>query len=642
MNRGKPGDAAGRAQSEVLGTVLLLGLTVAVVGSTVALGGAALDDTQRTADLQRVEGAMTQLDSKASLVAHGESPSQRVSFGTGGGGDLSVDHDAGRMVIAENGTGDEIVNASLGALVYERDGTRIAYQGGGVWRSDGNRSRMVSAPEFHYRTRTLTVPLVTITENATVDGDGVVLSSGGSPVQRVSENPVTDDIRVTVTGDYHEGWAAFFESRTDTRIVERGNGSVTVLLRSELRGDGVRYSMGSVGGSEFDLKSIESLTADSYDSDGAGPSVSRDNAVVSAAGDIDSPNGRGNAPTYVTIRGDLRARYDIKPNPNGIRNGNHPINVTGNITEQTDIEDPDPVEGCLLRAFDKYDARYGNTTATTYASWTGVAADAPITDRSAVDDGLDVSGGDETYRVEDAEVVSSGGDDEGDSPADGDLSVDGGTVTLEAGGGHAGFRFDDADLSGGRLVLDVTDGDLDLRLDDDFSVSGDDANPTEIDVVGDGNARIYVGDDLSLGGHSEVTVGSDAELRIFHRAGGGEVGIGGGDGGDGVNVSTGANEPAGSFWLFSDANELGFDGDDAPVNMTGVVYAPNALVGDAEGDITIRGALTVDEFGDLDDARFTMRYDEALETTEVFDEVDEVPTVNYLHVSTREIRIDGD
>ncbi|WP_166377164.1 archaellin/type IV pilin N-terminal domain-containing protein [Halorubrum sp. BOL3-1] len=30
-----------RAQSEVLGTVLLLGLTVAVVGTTVALGGAA-------------------------------------------------------------------------------------------------------------------------------------------------------------------------------------------------------------------------------------------------------------------------------------------------------------------------------------------------------------------------------------------------------------------------------------------------------------------------------------------------------------------------------------------------------------------------------------------------------------------------
>ena len=72
-----------RAQSEVLGTVLLLGLTIVVVSSTVALGSVALADSQQTADLQRVEGAMTQLDSKASLVAHGGSPSQRLQMDVG-------------------------------------------------------------------------------------------------------------------------------------------------------------------------------------------------------------------------------------------------------------------------------------------------------------------------------------------------------------------------------------------------------------------------------------------------------------------------------------------------------------------------------------------------------------------------------
>ena len=627
-----------RAQSEVLGTVLLLGLTVAVVGTTVALGGTALGDSQRTADLQRVEGAMTQMDSKASLVAHGGSPSQRVSFGSGGG-DVSVDHDAGRMVIAENESGDEIVNASLGALVYERDGTRIAYQGGGVWRSDGNRSRMISAPEFHYRGETLTVPLVTISENATAGDADVILTSGGSPTGHVAQNPVVDDIRVTVTGDYHEGWAAFFESRTDTRIVDSGTDSVTVLLRSELVGEGVSYSVGALGSNEFDLKSIESLTADSYDSGGAGPSESRDNAVIAAGGEIDSPRGGGSE--YVTIKGDLRARYDIQPNPSGIQNGDHPINVTGNVTERATIRDPDPVEGYLVKAFDEYDARYGNDTPTTYGSWSDLGDDTPITTRSSVADGLDVSGGSETYRVEDAEVIASDGGEDG-TAADGDLTVDGGTVTLEAGGDHAGFRFDNADLSGGELVLDVTDGDLDLRVDDDFSLSGDGANPTKIRVVGDGNARIYVGGDLSLEGASELTVDDDAELRVFHDDPDGDIDIGDGDDDTGLSVSTGANEPASSFWLFSNADDLEFDGDDAPVDLTGVVYAPNAEMDDAEGDITIRGALTVDGFDDVDDARFTIRYDEALATAEVFDEVERVPTINYLHISTQEIQIEGD
>ncbi|MEZ3164072.1 hypothetical protein ABNG03_07990 [Halorubrum sp. RMP-47] len=631
MNDGERGVPTERAQSEVLGTVLLLGLTVAVVGTTVALGGAALDDSQRTADLQRVEGAMTQVDSKASLVAHGGSPSQRVTLGTGGGGDLSVDHDAGRMVIAENETGDEIVNASLGALVYQRDGTRIAYQGGGVWRRDGDRTRMVSAPEFHYRGETLTVPLVAISENATVDGGQVVLTSDGSPVGHVAQNPVVDDIRVTVTGDYHEGWATFFESRTDTQVVNRSDDSVSVLLRSELVGTGISHSIGALGSSEFDLKSIESLTADSYDSAGAGPGESRENAVIAAGGEIDSP--RGGGPDYVRIKGDLRARYEIHPNPNGLENGNHPIEVTGNITQRATLTDPEPVDGYLVKAFDKYDARYGNATATTYASWSDLGDDTPIASRSNVEDGLDVSGGSETYRVEDAEVTTAG---------DGGLSVDGGTVTLEAGGDHAGFRFDSADLSGGELVLDVTDGDLDLRVDDDFAMSGSGSNPAELTVVGDGNVRIYASDDLSIEDHSEVTVDENAELRLFHDDRDGDIQIGGSDDGEGVTVSTGPNAPASSFWLFSSADDLEFHGDDVPVNMTGVVYAPNAIIEDAEGDITLRGALTVDGFNDVDDARFTVRYDEALATAEVFDEVDEVPTINYLHVSTQEIQIESD
>ena len=353
----------------------------------------------------------------------------------------------------------------------------------------------------------------------------------------------------------------------------------------------------------------------------------------------------------MTINGDLRAGGNIQPDPNGLRNGNHPITVTGNMTEQATIEDPNQVEGYLARAFDLYDARYGDRAATTYESWSDLADDTRVTSPSKVEEGIDANGGSETYRVEDAEVVASDDEDgDGGYSTDGDLSVDGGTVTLEAGGEHAGFRFDDANLSGGRLVLNVTDGNLDLRVDDDFLTDGNSPNPTEIDVVGDGNARIYVDGNLSIGGPSTVSVGDEAELRFFHRAGNEPLRVGG----DGVNVSTGANESADSFWLFSDAEKLTLDGGGAPINMTGVVYAPNANVNSAEGDITIRGALTVDGFGDpeqnsgnsepgpLDGVNLTMRYDEALETAEVFDEVEEVPTVNYLHVSTQEIRIEDD
>lgn len=616
-----------RAQSEVLGTVLLLGLTVTVVGSTVALGGAALDDSQTRADLQRAEGAMTQLDSKASLVAHGESPSQRASIGTNRGR-VSIDDDAGRMIITENDSG-EILNESLTALVYERDGTQIAYQGGGVWRNDGGGAYMISEPEFHYRGNTLTVPLVTVDDDAEVNGGDLLVTADGVPQRGTGENPITENVTITVTGDYYEGWAAFFEARTDSRVVERNADSVTVTLQTVFSDD-VPQSLSVVGSSELDLESIDSLYADSYDSAGVGPSETNDSAVIAAAGDIDSP--QGGRDEYITIKGDLLARGNIQPNPSGIQNGDHPINVSGTVTEGAEIDDPNPVDGYLLRVFAEYEDRYSAEPTTTYSSWSGVPN--PVTDSSTVADGLDIDGTTESYRVEGTEI---------DASADGDLSVDsGGQVTLAAGNDRAGFRFDDLTVQSGELVLDTTDGDVDLYVEDDVTLGGEESDGATLTVVGDGAVRLYAAGDVSLQQHTTVNVESDAELRVFHDDTDGDVNIGSEDGGEGVAVSTGPNEPADSFWLFSNADDIKLDGSDAPIDLTGVVYAPNAKVDSAEGDITIRGAFVVDSFDELDGVNLTVRYDEALATAAVFDDVEDVPTIKHLHVSTQKIRIESD
>ncbi|ELZ35637.1 DUF7289 family protein [Halorubrum tebenquichense] len=636
-----------RAQSEVLGTVLLLGLTVAVVGTTVALGGTALGDSQRTADLQRVEGAMTQMDSKASLVAHGESPSQRVSFGERRG-TMSIDDDAGRMIVAENESGEEILNASLTALVYENDGTKVAYQGGGVWRSNGNHTSMVSQPEFHYRGETLTIPLITVANDSEVDSDRLTITANGTPKGHVERNPVVDDVTVTVTGDYHGGWASFFESRTDSRIVERGDNSVTVVLRTELIGNGVPQSLGVLGNSKFNLESIGSLSADSYDSAVAGPNDRTGNAVIAVGGSIDGPQGNGNQEEYITINGSLLAKDSIQPSPSGLKNGNHGI-VTKNVTEGAEIDDPTPVDGYLFQAFSEYDDRYANESTVTYSDWTEVKDDEPVTEPATVGDDLEVDGTTESYRVEDAVL---GVDNEND------LSIeDGGSLTLEAAGGQAGFEFDDLEVESGELVLDTTDGDIDLFVDGGVSFGGESASPANLTVIGDGAVRLYARGDVSFRRDVNVDVGSGAELRLFHDDGDGDIDIGGeGDDDDpddgGVSVTTGPNEPADAFWLFSNADEMEIDGSDDPVDITGTIYAPNAEVEDAEGAVTIRGALVVNSLGDsesdednddnLSGLDLTIRYDEALATAEVFGEVERVPTITYLHVSTQDIRIESD
>ncbi|MEF8783349.1 MAG: hypothetical protein V5A54_09660, partial [Haloarculaceae archaeon] len=159
-----------RGQSELIGVILVFGLMIVGAVVVVALGASAVGDSQDRLSEQRAEKAMTQFDSKAALVALGSSDVQQVSFGTDRASNFEVQDGEGWMMITINnqssGSSKELVNESLGAITYEVNDNRIAYQGGGVWKKTqnrGNGSVMVSPPEFHFRNGTLTLPIMNVT-----------------------------------------------------------------------------------------------------------------------------------------------------------------------------------------------------------------------------------------------------------------------------------------------------------------------------------------------------------------------------------------------------------------------------------------------------------------------------------------------
>ncbi|MEF8780215.1 MAG: hypothetical protein V5A46_06025, partial [Haloferacaceae archaeon] len=213
-----------RGQSAVVGYVLVIGLSLAVVGVVVTMGGMAITDVQESAQASQAETSMTEFDSRAAQVALGDSP--RQSFRLGGDGDVSVDEDAGRIQVRwVNETDTELIaDEDLGAVVYDSGDRRIAYQGGGVWRAENNRSRMVSPPEYHYRDRTLTFPIIRVTGNASgaSSGDQIDLRKTGFDHHFPNENrsnPLEGGhVQVEVTSDYHHGWKTFFETRTQGNV----------------------------------------------------------------------------------------------------------------------------------------------------------------------------------------------------------------------------------------------------------------------------------------------------------------------------------------------------------------------------------------------------------------------------------------
>lgn len=227
-----------------------------LIGATavMAFGASALNDARSDSLEGSTQHALTQLDSRSAMVALGDSVTQRISLASTADGSYRVDADAGSITITHrdyDGAGNDTVlyNATLGALVYDNGQTHVAYQGGGIWRSTDAGSRMVSPPEFHYQSTTLTLPVIrvagdsnggtgrTATVRSTVRAHRIYPNQTNTYPETNDSyvNPVRDgNVTVTIQSAYYDAWADFFRTRTDGEVtVDATNRTVSVKLTSQ-------------------------------------------------------------------------------------------------------------------------------------------------------------------------------------------------------------------------------------------------------------------------------------------------------------------------------------------------------------------------------------------------------------------------
>lgn len=242
-----------RAQSEVLGTVLILGLSIIILGILVMVGGSALDATEQQMATQAAEHTMSKLDSQVATVALGHSQTRRFNLGQSQGGAYQIDSDTGWLRVrhynhSDGGNVETITNTTLGTAEYRNGRTTIGYQGGGVWRKTGNGSVMLSPPEMHYRGATLTLPIISVGGEGGAKGRTSVAITEQAPTRRIYANaspgatysgtskqylnPVTNGrVNVTVHSEYYRAWADYFRDRTDGDVyVDHTNQTATLEL----------------------------------------------------------------------------------------------------------------------------------------------------------------------------------------------------------------------------------------------------------------------------------------------------------------------------------------------------------------------------------------------------------------------------
>lgn len=247
----------GRAQSETMGFVLIIGVVLVGAALVAVIGALALGQTEGSLSEDRAETVLTQLDSKAGMVALGESSTQRVSLGSGATDEFSLEPDSGTLRITiVNRTSEEVEwteEFTLGAVVWDDGDTRIAYQGGGVWRGDANGGQMISPPEFHFRGATLTLPIVTVDGDRVLSTDAMISHESVETIFPRDDvaNPLEEhEVVVSITSEFYRGWAEYMQTRTEGEVsVNAGNEQTNIELISRI---GDTFIRGAVAGQTAD------------------------------------------------------------------------------------------------------------------------------------------------------------------------------------------------------------------------------------------------------------------------------------------------------------------------------------------------------------------------------------------------------
>lgn len=468
---------ADKGQTNPLGVILVFGIMIAGATVVVVLGASAMDATEQTLSEQRAEKVMTQLDSKASLVALGETDSQRISYSRSSGERFRTVNGTGWLrVNITNKTTDStttIMNQSMGEAVFDRQDTRIAYQGGGVWRQEGDGSAMVSPPEFHYRDATLTLPLVSVTGDALL-GNSALVTKNGTTEQTFPNGSLSDEwtnpldnheINVTVESRYYEAWGRYFETRTEGDVVydhPNNRATIELVVPADYPPVNAGVIAGAPGGT---LEVDQTAEVDSYNSSDStyGTFPDSSDTKLVAAGDIDVLNN-------AEIHGNVEAGRWINVSNNGHIYGNAQYGTSIQVANNGDID-----------------------------GWTAQNSTVEIPNAmdSVIEDSID--------------DLRSDGDSSPAITGSDRLTGCGSTCELTAGS----YYLDRIDLgSGETLRLDSDNGEINLAVDGDVTIADD----AEIVATDDNRTNVYVGGDADIGGQSgdvTVAVENDRTPRLW-------------------------------------------------------------------------------------------------------------------------------
>lgn len=305
-----------KAASEVVGHMIILGLTITGIALVILVGVPSIIKLQDMSTVKNAEQAYTVLDSRVSQVALGTTPEQVIDFELRDGS-LSVKPNSSSdlsyiLFQFTSGTGTANITIPMGKIVYRNGDRDVAYEGGGVWSKYSSGSVMLSPPEFNYNSVTITMPIMNISGKISTGGEGkvplkfekkgnvTILYPNGIYTNPISTN--VSEITITVKSEYYDAWADYFESLTLTRVT-RYPDDKKVIVSLDPPPIITNFSYGALASKKIELSNTAAI--DSYNSSiGPYSSSKTNNGSIRANDEISLSNNaeiRGIAETSGSI-----------------------------------------------------------------------------------------------------------------------------------------------------------------------------------------------------------------------------------------------------------------------------------------------------------------------------------------------------
>ncbi|QCC59651.1 hypothetical protein NP511_14700 [Natrinema thermotolerans] len=211
--------------------------------ATISIGillvaGDVMTSTEQRAETERIEQSFVEMSQQMATVAADGDTSRSMTFDAGEKGAI-VKTNTAHINITGNGVNESI---RVGAIEYEGDdGTRLAYQAGGVFRETGSETQVVSEPPLKYdqRTHTFSFPVVELDEETTLSSGDVQFDQTDNTEYANSTYIEESPIRVNITSEYCVGWQTYFEEETN-----QINGKAVQETCSEGEQDTLRVELG--------------------------------------------------------------------------------------------------------------------------------------------------------------------------------------------------------------------------------------------------------------------------------------------------------------------------------------------------------------------------------------------------------------